>query len=73
MTRKLKLDVETLAVETFATVGGKGSRGTVHGAELDLFVVAEDSPDTGCTAPCMSGASGCKLISCGSNCGTFTE
>lgn len=33
MTRKLRLDPETLTVESFDTDGGAHDRGTVHGAE----------------------------------------
>ncbi|HEX8695539.1 MAG TPA: hypothetical protein VF746_24210 [Longimicrobium sp.] len=64
---KLKLDLEALAVETFATTPAGGRRGTVRGAAYDGLA---DTPveDTGCTAPCMSGDSLCKIESCGSTC-----
>ncbi|HEU4456616.1 MAG TPA: hypothetical protein VFR81_26350 [Longimicrobium sp.] len=63
---KLKLDLEALAVETFATTPADGRRGTVHGA----LAGTADTPaeDTGCTAPCMSGDSMCWIVSCGSTC-----
>jgi hypothetical protein len=65
---KLKLDVEALTVETFATVAGDGRRGTVLGA--GGFDAARETPaeDTGCTAPCMSEESMCEIESCGSTC-----
>ncbi|HEU4456615.1 MAG TPA: pinensin family lanthipeptide [Longimicrobium sp.] len=67
---RLKLKLEALAVESFATVAGNGRRGTVRGAAHDAFAGTGDTPveDTGCTAPCLSGESGCKIISCGSTC-----
>ena len=67
---KLKLDVEALEVETFATVAESGRRGTVRGAAYDVFAAVRETPgdDTGCTAPCMSGESLCEMVSCGSSC-----
>ncbi len=64
---KLRLDLEALAVETFATTAAGGRHGTVRGAAHDGFA---DTPaeDTGCTAPCMSGESMCWIVSCGSTC-----
>jgi hypothetical protein len=66
---KLKLNVEALTVETFATQSANGRRGTVVGAGALPFDV-RDTPvgDTGCTAPCMSGDSLCEMESCGSTC-----
>jgi hypothetical protein len=66
---KLKLEVEALTVETFATQAGNVRRGTVVGAGA-LTDDAGDTPvgDTGCTAPCMSGDSLCEMESCGSTC-----
>lgn len=67
---KMKLDVEALTVETFATEASKAPRGTVLGARALTFDAATDTPvdDTGCTAPCMSGESLCEMESCGSTC-----
>ena len=64
---KLKLDVEALEVETFATTPAGGRRGTVQ-AHDGSDEVATPVGDTGCTEPCMSGESMCYIVSCGSSC-----
>ncbi len=65
---KLKLDVEALTVETFATEASHRRRGTVLGAAALAFRTETPVDDTGCTAPCMSGESLCEMESCGSTC-----
>jgi hypothetical protein len=64
--RMLKLDIDTLAVESFHTAAALERRGTVHAAEQDGFVPV--GADTGCTAPCLSEESWCPIMSCGSSC-----
>jgi hypothetical protein len=66
---KLKLNVEALAVETFATQAANACRGTVLGAAgVAGGIRTGPVEDTGCTAPCMSGDSLCEMESCGSTC-----
>lgn len=63
---KLKLQLDDLAVQSFATDALRGSRGTAH-AHLDTVLQPDDSGDQpGATEPggdCFT----CEL-SCGRNC-----
>jgi len=57
--RKLKLDVETLAVQSFHTGGAPGAAGTVkaHGDPTQIFCTQQFSCATYC------GATGCPVQS----------
>jgi len=49
--RKLRLDMEALTVQSFATAGREGARGTVRGASIPTFdILCTDALD--CTAGC---------------------
>lgn len=66
--RKLKLDPETLRVESFGTVPTGAGAGTVYGAQDRVFAGIGAAQDTGCTQPCLSEESVCPILSCGSSC-----
>jgi hypothetical protein len=69
--RKLKLSIDTLAVQSFDTAPIARGRGTVHGKQIDAFGVAVDTvvdarthPD--CPSPlCVD----TPLASCDGTCG----
>jgi hypothetical protein len=65
---KLKLDLDTLHVESFRTSSSAAGRGTVHGASGVEPVISDPVEHTGCTDECMSGPSDCPIESCGSSC-----
>jgi hypothetical protein len=65
--RKLTLDPESLRVESFRTASTPNLRGTVNAARADV-IPHPPAADTGCTEPCMSNASECPILSCGSDC-----
>lgn len=51
--QKLRLDLDTLAVQSFATSGAGAERGTVHGAmyPTDLCTVGCDGTRANCPSP----------------------
>lgn len=59
--QKMKLDLEQLAVESFATKGAEaGARGTVHGNAVTRFcsvisTCAVDTCQLSCTGSCATG------------------
>ena len=68
--RKLRLELDDLAVESFATAEGEGAQGTVRG--LDDYVIIEDdvvlmprTDETVCTCP-----TGCTGLTCCDPCVT---
>lgn len=68
--KKLALDADALRVETFATAGSAGARGTVAGAgTIGGGAIATD--DTKAPDCDLSGARSCGYSFCGDNtCGT---
>ncbi|HEX8244714.1 MAG TPA: hypothetical protein VF541_14505 [Longimicrobium sp.] len=64
---KLRLDLDSLRVESFATQGGGESRGTVRGHVSWLCPDTTTPSDTDCTdcfqtdAPCPTGPSNCYV------------
>lgn len=62
--RMLKLDLDTLAVESFHTADTRGRGGTVHAAQQHGVVAVGAHAE--CTVP--TDASGCPIASCGSSC-----
>jgi hypothetical protein len=67
--RMLKLDLDTLAVESFHTADTRGRGGTVHAAQQHGFVAIGAHEE--CTVP--SDGSMCPIMSCGSSCTPDTE
>jgi hypothetical protein len=75
--RKLKLELEALAVESFDVDVPADRGGTVRGAEItvpltcatDEYQSCEGSCDGGCSGGCGSGWYSCEA-SCGGGCGT---
>jgi hypothetical protein len=66
--RKLTLEIDGLAVESFHTATATDARGTVRGALGGLMAAGDD---TDCTVP--SDGSYCPIMSCGSSCDANTE
>jgi hypothetical protein len=66
--RKLKLELEDLAVQSFAVDGGRGARGTAHGHAYAQATLPDDGGDTsiapGDTEP------GMNCFTCELSCGT---
>lgn len=64
--KKLRLDIEELAVETFRTTPEEPSReGTVHGLEESKGCI---TPDTFCASPSLD----CSLDTCDHTCSCDT-